>query len=140
MSQSDPLNLHIAFCKRPPDAEPGYPQHWLLILSPPNHKIGTYYHAVGVPGVGAPYTRAIEANKRLDNYAFSKIELICTIPAAHQERVRAACDAVQPVYCQSYVLDVLKILERHGVVPRGTVATYTPRMEKNPWAKKQAWD
>ncbi|KAL4875872.1 hypothetical protein BJY04DRAFT_223617 [Aspergillus karnatakaensis] len=135
VTMKDVLDLYIAFGTPPPEAGPGFPQHWLLILCPPDSVWGTYYHAVGTAPVGAPYEVTIEADRRVDNFAFDSSEKICTIPAADEARVRAACESVHPVYCQSYVVDVLAILEKDRIVPFGTTANYKPRMEPSPWAK-----
>ncbi|KAL3485370.1 hypothetical protein BJX62DRAFT_243018 [Aspergillus germanicus] len=82
---------------------------------------------VGGRGERGPYKIAIEANKRLDSFAFASVRKICYIPEVSLGEVIDAARNVKPAQSQRYVLDMLSRLESKDVVPDGTTRSFEKR-------------
>ncbi|KAL4924851.1 uncharacterized protein BDV17DRAFT_295085 [Aspergillus undulatus] len=97
------------------------PEHWILLLRPPNANKCTWYHIDG----GYPpssYRHSIEENRWFNHREMPKQQFICTIRGRDQLEVHRAAQAVPPQHCQQYVVGVLSELETSAreLVPRGT--------------------
>ncbi|KAI9371871.1 hypothetical protein BJX61DRAFT_543273 [Aspergillus egyptiacus] len=124
-SPSSTLNLYLAIT--PQDkCNPGQPRHWALLLSEPQPPFQdateckckcTIYHVRGGPWFEpfTPYRRSIEPGQRLDSWAFESTTHIGSLPVSARGEVQRAAEAVEPGFCQRYVVEVLRVLDCSGV-------------------------
>ncbi|CEL11186.1 hypothetical protein ASPCAL14289 [Aspergillus calidoustus] len=106
---------------------PNAPQHWVLITYPVGSFNCTYYHTTSGTRDKEPYTARVEANKRLDSFAFASVRRICYIAEVTLGEVIDAARHAKPVQSQRYVLDILRTLETKDVVPYGTTKMFERR-------------
>jgi hypothetical protein len=111
-------------------ARPNTPQHWVLITYPVGSFNCTYYHTAGGARDKGSYTARVEANKRLDSFAFASVRRVCYIPEVTLGEVIDAARNVKPVQSQRYVLEILRRLENKDVIPGGTTRMFERRFEE----------
>ncbi|KAF2171803.1 hypothetical protein M409DRAFT_50443 [Zasmidium cellare ATCC 36951] len=124
------LDLHVGFCVR---RRPNDTRHWIIILVKPGDPKCTWYHVKGGPQGDPPanaYEVFIEDGKRLNSQGIEHLsEKIATISDADRAKVKAAVQSVERQRCQLFTVAVLAKLEKKGLVPIGTSASFAARVE-----------
>ena len=118
-------DIYIAFCNRRPNNDP---LHWILLVATPGSRTCTWYHVEGNPAQG--YTLKIQANKRIDSFGIASKEYIGQIYEKDTAKLRAAAQSVPMQRCQKWTVEVLRNLERKGLVPRGIADRYAAQVEQ----------
>ncbi|CEL11189.1 hypothetical protein ASPCAL14292 [Aspergillus calidoustus] len=115
------LDLYIAFGRRPNAL---CQQHWLLILAPSLSSIGTYY---SVRTSGSVYTHSISPHKPLNTPSIEITGKLSTIPIEAGAVVDTIARSITPQRCPLYVIEVLRELEKCGLIGEG-IAKFYERM------------
>jgi uncharacterized membrane protein YgcG len=117
--------IYVAFCNRRPNNDP---LHWILLVATPGSRTCTWYYVEGNPTQG--YTLKIQANKRMDSFGIASKQYICRIDDKDIAKLRAAAQSVPMQRCQKWTVEVLRNLERRGLVPSGTTDRFAAQVEQ----------
>jgi hypothetical protein len=105
------------------------PEHWVMIIVIPGDDYCTFYHSNHEWLAWPRYQLYTEPMKRFDHYKVVNRDRICSIRESDMNKFRQACRDIEPQHCQRYVIEVLKELERKGLVPQGTGDSYIPQSQ-----------
>ncbi|KZF20992.1 hypothetical protein L228DRAFT_239887 [Xylona heveae TC161] len=126
------INLYVAF-GQPRGRDP---RHWMILAVPEGAtQRCTYYHVTGGPTQGQSYELQIQANKRVNSFGIASKEYIGTINESDVNKLKSSAQRARLGRCQRWVVEVLRDLERKGLLGPGIAASYAARIEPSP--KKQ---
>ncbi|CAK3799037.1 Hypothetical predicted protein [Lecanosticta acicola] len=114
-----------------------YP-HWMLMLISQGAQRGTWYHAVGGPTQHAPYSLAVQADKRLDSHGIETTELIGSIMPKDVNKFKSAAQRVKPQQCQRFVVAVVHELEKKELINRGEAVRLNGKVQMSELAQAYA--
>lgn len=89
------------------------------MLRAKNAGVGTWYHSIGGPSRGEPYTVKIQDNKQFDSHGIESREYLGTIHPGDVKKVEAAAKRAPAQQCQTYVVSPVAELENRGLLPYG---------------------
>ena len=127
------IHLYVGLGKRRGDD----PLHWLLLATTPDHKTTTWYHVTGGPTRNIDYTLEIRI-KRFKSQGIGEHHFIGEIDAKDQLKVKAAAQNTPPQMCQSWVVEVLRRLEKKSLVPSGTADDWASKVATLPSSGESA--
>ncbi|KAF4956984.1 hypothetical protein FGADI_3396 [Fusarium gaditjirri] len=124
------LNLHLVISK---ERGQGQPRHWILMLAEENATYAIFHHVTGGPLHGKPYEVVIEP-KRVESHGIEKRYLIAEVLEKDRQKVKAAVRQAPPLFCQRWIVNALKDLEKQGVVPEGPCSKWNEALETDPFS------
>ncbi|KAH6973662.1 hypothetical protein BKA56DRAFT_676330 [Ilyonectria sp. MPI-CAGE-AT-0026] len=124
------LEIYIAFGHR----RGSDPVHWMIMLRAPDSTKSTWYHVTGGPSKGTNYELVIQNNKRFKTFSVSDHCYVGGINEQDQNKVKAAAKKVPAQRCQEWTVEVLRNLEKKGLVPVGTRDYWFDRIEASPYS------
>ncbi|KAJ0415662.1 hypothetical protein BJY00DRAFT_317599 [Aspergillus carlsbadensis] len=110
-----------------------HPAHWMLAVSATDDReVCTVYQVKGGPG---NYRHAVEAGVSLNTGEFDSVVKVGTIPVAQDAVFKRISRTVTPQRCQDYVVQVLVLLAREGIVAMGVAEYHRRRVDKSVYAQ-----
>ncbi|KAI2782958.1 hypothetical protein F4815DRAFT_442946 [Daldinia loculata] len=124
------LELYVAICKV---RYAGDARHWLLIAAYPGEEHGTWYHVTGGPTHDKDYKLEIQT-KRVDNHKIESYYKVGNLQEVDVKKLKASAQSITPKFCQRWIVDVLKDLERKSLMSSGTGDAWYQNMEVDPYS------
>ncbi|KAL2829122.1 hypothetical protein BJY01DRAFT_255109 [Aspergillus pseudoustus] len=112
------LDLYIAFGRHP---HRQCQQHWLLIVTPADSTLGTYYSVYAQDNL---YTHAIEPGQSLHTSRIESTGKLATIPFTAGTVLDDIARTTAPQRCPLYIVAVLWELEFVGIIAPGIASFY----------------
>lgn len=121
-----PLELYLIWSVQDGDRLP----HWMLMTVPRLTNAqrmglervtvkGTRYHSNGGPTERALYRVAIQANTNFRSESVRNREYLCDIAAPDADKLARLANSIPAHQCQKYVVCMLALMERRGMIPHG---------------------
>jgi hypothetical protein len=90
---------------------------------------GTRYHSTGGPTEGKAYRVAVQANANFRSESVRNREFLSNISLANVAKLPALANIIPAHQCQKYVVCMLALMEKRGMIPHGIAHRLAARVQ-----------